>query len=44
MKDPKLPEYFASDNPDWRYACRPDANWLLNDISNWYRMLQRKEK
>ncbi|NPE09023.1 MAG: MBL fold metallo-hydrolase, partial [Asgard group archaeon] len=32
LKHPELPDYFASNQPDWYFACRPEANWLAVSI------------
>jgi len=44
MNNPDLPKYFAVDHADWTYACRPNDNWLENDISHWYNFLRKKQK
>ena len=41
LKDEDLPKYFAISSTDWSYACRPDDNWLENDIASWYRFLKK---
>ena len=44
LVNPDLPQYFAIDTKDWSYACRPEANWLEDDIYNWYNFLSKKQK
>ncbi len=43
LDHPDLPKYFAVDYPEWSYACRPNANWLENDIKSWYNFLRKKK-
>ncbi len=44
LKNIKLPKYFAVDQPDWRYSCKPNDNWLEYDIRQWFNFLEKEMK
>jgi len=43
LKNPELPIYFGAGQPDWQYACRPEANWLVSSIESWYKFLKKQK-
>ncbi len=43
LKDEDLPKYFDIGSTNWSFSCRPEGNWLENEITRWHRFLKKKQ-